>query len=163
MPRQQLTPELYGRLRARAAALFAGSPPQTLQPTELVHEVYERFARGDHTFSSETHFRIVAAAAMRQILVDHARRRHAAKRGGGARAVTLTTVADPNEPAVELLDLHRALELLEQTDPERARIVELHFFGGLTIDKIATDQGLSVRTVERRWRAARAWLALQLG
>lgn len=163
-----LFPLVYDELRALAGRYFLRQPEQTIQPTSLVHEAYLRLASpaadgdGPLRFRSRGHFAAVAATAMRQILTDRARRRAAKKRGGGERPVTLTNVGTPSGREVDVIDLDRALTELAELDPRRARVVELRYFGGLTVPEVADHLGLSPRTVELDWRGARAWLAARL-
>ena len=112
--------------------------------------------------SARTFFGI-AARLMRQILVDHARARQRLKRGGDRQQISLAAVESAQEQAADLLALDEALETLTEVDPQRGRIVELRFFGGLTIEETAQVMGISTPTVERGWRAARAWLQTELG
>lgn len=154
----------YQELRAIADHLLhEPSAGQTLQPTALVHEAFMRLARQDGTWANEEHFRAVAAKAMRQILTDHARRRHAAKRGGGWQRVTLSDCEklDP-QCDVDLVDLDEALIRLHELDERQARLVELRFFGGMDTEQTARALGVSRRTVELDWRMARAWLMREL-
>ena len=137
----------------------------TLQPTALVHEAYLRLVEArDLTWESRAHFFGTAARAMRQILVDHARRRNAAKRGGGAERVTLRSdVGDPeDELAADVIDLHEALERLASNDPDLARLVELRFFAGLTLDETAETLGVSRRKAAKDWSVARLWLQREM-
>lgn len=165
----ELFPLVYEELRALAGRYFLRQPEQTIQPTSLVHEAFLRLATpsaeagAPPRFRSRGHFAAVAATAMRQILTDRARRRAAKKRGGGERPVTLTNVGTPSGREVDVIDLDRALTELAQIDPRRARVVELRYFGGLTVPEVAEQLGRSVRTVELDWRGARAWLATRLG
>lgn len=136
----------------------------TLQPTALVHEAYLKLV--DQTkvdWRGRTHFFAVGAQAMRRILVDHARRRRAAKRGGGRQRITLDEglVAESRRDE-DLLALEDALVKLTQLDPRQARIVELRFFGGLTVAEVAEVLGISKRSVEREWTMVRAWLRREL-
>ena len=154
----------YQELRAIADHLLnEPSVAQTLQPTALVHEAFLRLAKQDEGWTSEEHFRAVAAKAMRQILTDHARRRHAAKRGGGWQRVTLSDCEklDP-QCDVDLVDLDDALTRLHHLDERQARLVELRFFGGMDTAQTARALGVSRRTVELDWRMARAWLLREL-
>jgi RNA polymerase sigma factor (TIGR02999 family) len=132
----------------------------TLQPTALVHEAYARLVEGERVeWQGRTHFFAVAAQTMRRVLVDHARRRDAARRGGGGLRVTLDeslVAADRND--IEVIALDRALHALAALDPVQERIVELRYFGGLTIDEVAGVLGSSPATVTREWTIARAWL-----
>ncbi|MEZ4425373.1 MAG: sigma-70 family RNA polymerase sigma factor [Gemmatimonadota bacterium] len=151
---------VYDELRALARAhLRAEVDGHTLQPTALVHEAYLKLVqqRVPH-WSGRAHFFGIAAQAMRRILVDHARRRSAAKRGGG-RAVTLIDgLAAREGPGVDVVALDKALAELERTDPRAARIVEMRFFAGLEIAEVAQAIGVSEPTVKRDWRHAKAWL-----
>ena len=136
----------------------------TLQPTALVNEAYLKLVdQRDARWQSRAHFYGVAAQLMRRILVDHARARHAQKRGGPQYAVTLSE-ADrvSSQPALDILAVHEALEELAALDPQQARVVELKFFGGLTIEETAEALNVSHATVERDWKAARAWLRRKL-
>lgn len=159
----ELLPLLYDHLK-RIAARQLGGGGGTLQATVLVHEAFLRLVAQERpTFESRAHFVAVAATAMRQIVVDHARRRGAAKRGGGQAHVTLSGVAaDDRGRDVEILALHDALARLEELDPRQARLVELRAFGGLNHPEIAEVLGVSLRTVEKEWRRVKAWLARAL-
>jgi RNA polymerase sigma factor (TIGR02999 family) len=161
--RGRLIEIVYAELRRLAAAHLGGARGGTLQPTALVHEAWLRLQGGTGEFASSRHFLGVASKAMRSVLVDHARARHTAKRGGGeAPGVLDEAVAWLEAGEVELLDLDAALEALERDDPELARVVELRFFGGLSHEEIAAAEGCSLSTVERRWRLARARLRRDL-
>jgi RNA polymerase sigma factor (TIGR02999 family) len=131
-----------------------------LQPTALVHEAYLRLI--DETaveWNDRTHFFGIAARSMRQILVEHARRRLAGKRGGNRVAVTLSEgLSDDKQESLDLLDLSQALTELAEYDARKARVVELRFFSGLTVEEAAAAVGASRTTVEEDWRMARAWL-----
>jgi RNA polymerase sigma-70 factor, ECF subfamily len=157
-------PEVYAELRRVAAAyLRRERPGQTLQPTALVNEAYVRLAGQHPRFQNRAHFCAIAANAMRQILVERARARHAQKRGGGAARVTLDEgLARAPEPPVDLGALDQALTRLAALDPQQARIVELRFFGGLSVEETAEALGVSPATVKRHWSVARAWLAREL-
>lgn len=159
--RDRMLPMIYDELRGLAAQyLRRERPGHTLQPTALVHEAYCRLIdqrRVDWT--NRAQFIGLAAVMMRRILVNHARDRIAAKRGGAAERVPLTIVAEQmGSPEIDLLGLHDALDELAGLDARKARIVELKFFGGLTMDEIAETVGVSRATVEREWTFARAWL-----
>ena len=157
---------IYDDLRALAGGYFRSQPDDhTLQPTALVHEAFVRLARQDASkFRGREHFFAVAATAMRQILTSHARKRLAAKRGGGAKQVTLTNIVLPEGPStLDLVELDRVLSELEALNERQARLVEYRFFGGLTVPEIAKVLDVSVTTVEKDWRRARAWLAAELG
>ena len=160
----RIMPLVYQRLRLLARRqLRRLRPGQTLQTTGLVHEAYLRLVdKQNANWQDRNHFFCVAAVAMRQILVDYARRQQAKKRGGGAAKVTLEDIGAgaeaPRAGAVELLDLDRALEALAASDERLCRLVELRYFAGLTVPETAEALGLSERTVKRDWRKARAFL-----
>jgi len=161
----QLLPVVYGELRRVATRQLRGErADHTLQPTALVHEAYIRLVDQRHVdWQNRAHFFGVAARVMRRILVDHARRHDAIKRGDGVRCVSIDEagdVAGSNEIAV--LSLDHALDRLEQVDANLARIVELRAFGGLTIEAAAHVLNVSPSTAKREWRAARAWLRREL-
>ena len=160
----EILPAVYAELRRVAAAyLRRERPGQTLQPTALVNEAYVRLAGQHPRFQNRAHFCAIAANAMRQILVERARARNAKKRGGGAPRVTLVEglAANPESP-VDLDALDEALTRLAALDAEQARIVELRFFGGLSVEETAEALGVSPATVKRHWAVARAWLAREL-
>jgi RNA polymerase sigma factor (TIGR02999 family) len=161
-----LLPLVYGELRRVAGGyLRRERPGQTIQATALVHEAYLRLMREQHvSWQNRAHFCAIAANSMRQILVERARARHAAKRGGGAARITLIDdlVGAPAGDEVDVEALHEALERLAGIDPVRARLVELRYFGGLTIEETAEALGQSPATVKRGWALARAWLAREL-
>jgi RNA polymerase sigma factor (TIGR02999 family) len=161
----RLVPLVYDELRRVARRRLRGeSPGHALQATALVHEVYLRLVDVDRmTLTSRAHFFGVAATMMRQILVDHARRQRADKRGGSVTVLSL----DEALPAawtssVDVLALDQALDALSAIDSRQCRVVELRFFAGLTIDEAATALGISSATVEREWALAKAWLYRQL-
>ncbi|MGE0480140.1 MAG: sigma-70 family RNA polymerase sigma factor [Phycisphaerae bacterium] len=164
---ERLMPVVYDELRRLAAShLRRQRPGQTLQATALVHEAYLRLV--DQTrveWQSRAHFFAVAALAIRRIVIDQARARGSLKRGGNqARRgldAALEISADP--PAVDLLALDEALDGFSREHPEKARVVELRYFGGLTVGETAEALGVTTRTVERYWEFARAWLFRALG
>ncbi|MEX2526695.1 MAG: ECF-type sigma factor [Gemmatimonadota bacterium] len=160
----RLFPLVYDELRRLAAQHLRGEAAgHTLQPTALVHEVYARLVDGGPDFENRAHFFGVAARAMRQILVDHARRRRREKRGAGAVPVTLTADSAQVDPwTLDLLALDEALGRLEGLHARMARAVELHFFGGMTQGDAAVVLDVSRATVERDLKLARAWLGEQL-
>jgi RNA polymerase sigma factor (TIGR02999 family) len=135
---------------------------QTLQPTALVHEAYLRLSGHQAVPEDRIHFIGVAAQAMRWICVDYERRRKAAKRGSGATRVMLDEAVALREPDVDLLALNEALERLTTLDAKQGQIVELRYFGGLSIEETATFLGISVATAKRGWASARAWLLREL-
>jgi RNA polymerase sigma factor (TIGR02999 family) len=156
---------LYPELKRLAAARLAGlRPGATLTPTSMVSEVYLRLRLGDGLEPVDRrHLLACAARAMRFILVDHARSRHAAKRGGGRFHTTITeAIAQDVGPDADLLDVHRALDALSEVSPLLRELVELRFFGGLGEQEIAELRGVSPRTVRREWQRARAFLHLQM-
>lgn len=162
----ELLPLVYAELRALAASFFAGQPAShTLQPTALVHEAYLKLAAApDQNWNGRQHFFAVAAKAMRQILVSHARGKNAQKRGGDGQRLTLAAEASPSGMGVvDLLALDEAIQKLEQIDPTQAKVVELRYFAGLSCEEVATVMHVSERTVKREWRMARAELAAMLG
>ena len=153
-------PWVYDELRRLARAhLRHESGPQTLLPTELVHEAYLRLIRQERQdWQSRTHFYGVASHLMRLILLDCARRERSAKRGGPAACrIELTQVEAPAQ-TLDLDELSQALDRLAQLDPRQCRIVEMRFFGGMTEDETAEALGISQKTVQREWKVARAWL-----
>jgi RNA polymerase sigma factor (TIGR02999 family) len=154
------TPTLYREVRQMADGLMAGERgSHTLEPTALAHEVWLRLSKSRNAGSLDRGaFLGLAAQAMRCILTEHARRRSAAKRGGGARRTTLAGKFEASEPQDFALDMDAALSALELLDPALARVVELRFYGGASTQEIAETLGISPRTVKRRWRFARAWL-----
>ena len=157
-----LPPEVYAELRRQAErAMRHEAGDHTLQATALVHEAWLRLADQHVRWRDRAHFHGVAAQLMRRILVDHARARHAAKRGGGATRVTLDD-APAAEQGTDVLALHEALERLAALDPDQARLVELRWFGGLSIEETGDVLGVSPATVKREWAIARAWLRREL-
>jgi RNA polymerase sigma factor (TIGR02999 family) len=162
----RLVPLVYERLRALARGQLSRQPPgQTLSPTGLVHEVYMQLVRETGIeWRDRAHFFAISARAMRRTLVDYARRRGAAKRGGGVPAVSL----DPERVAVEqqadvVLAVDDALDRLAEFNERLARLVECRYFAGLSAEETAEALGVSLRTVERDWPRARAWLRKELG
>jgi RNA polymerase sigma factor (TIGR02999 family) len=157
----RLFPILYSELRRQAGRFMRRERHRdTLQPSGLVHEAYLRLAAASGLdLQDRTHFFAIAARVMRQVLVDHARRRKAAKRDGCR--VTLGD-ADAIVDPPEVLDLENALKELAALDPRQARVVELRFFGGLEVEEAAGVLGISPRTVKREWQTARAWLQHRL-
>ena len=166
-----LMPQVYDELRRLAANyLRQERPGQTLQATALVHEAYLRLSKDkNQPWRNRTHFLAIAALSMRQILVQRARARHAAKRGGeDAQRITLDESvlaargAEREGGGVDVLMLDAALEKLAALDPQQAKIVELRYFGGLTVEEAAEALGISPATVKRHWTIARAWLRKEL-
>jgi len=162
----QLVPLVYDRMRRIARAQMARSTPgQTLSPTALVHEAYVQLAAETGVdWQDRSHFFAICARAMRRILVDYARRRQATKRGGAAPHVTLEDdMVGAGTPAEIVLAVDRAVERLAAFNPRLARIVECRSFGGMTEEETAHALGVPLRTVQRDWNRARAWLRQELG
>jgi RNA polymerase sigma factor (TIGR02999 family) len=165
-PADELLPELYAELRRLAAALTGKlQPGQTLSPTALVHEAYLRLVKDhDPGWEGRRHFFGAAANAMREILIEQARRKDSRKRGGGAHRVELSEgLALIEPPAEDLLALDDAIEQLRAEKPHLAEVVLLRYFAGLSVEETADVIRRSVSSVTRDWRFARAWLAGRLG
>ncbi len=161
----ELLPIVYDDLHALAKKyLRSERAGHTLQPTALVHEAYMKLVDQSRVaWQGRTHFFAVGAQAMRRILVDHARRRRAAKRGGGQPRITVDEqLLAAGRRDEDLLQLEAALQKLAALDPQQARMVELRFFGGLSVAQAATALGVSKRTAEREWNMVRSWLRRQL-
>lgn len=161
----KLFPFVYDELRSQAGRMIRRESPECLlQPTELVHEAFLKLIDQNRvTWQSRTHFLAVAAQAMRRVLVDHARHRNRLKRGGGRTRIHCDddlTVSTHND--ADVLDVDAALVRLADLDPRNARIVEMRFFAGMTVDEVATALELSKSTVEKEWMACRAWLRREL-
>jgi len=165
--RQRLAELVYGQLRDMARHIMdAERPGHTLQATAIATDAYLELIR-DHgvQWCDRFHFFATAARAMRRVLVDHSRRKKAQKRGGGwERSGSADSIVEevPLRDPEELLDLDQALSRLEERDPRQCHIVELRYFGGLTEEEAADILGMSVRTIKREWRIARAWLFAEL-
>ena len=160
---EDLLPIVYEELRRLAASkLSSEKPSPSVQPTLLVHEAYVRLVdqKQQQEWSSRGHFFGAAAEAMRRILVEHARRRNTKKRGAGFQKVSLEFAEQesPISPDVDLLALDEALQMFESTWPDKAKLVKLRYFAGLTIDESARAMAISESTAERHWKFARAWL-----
>lgn len=156
---------VYDQLRRMAAALMRSQPPDhTLQPTSLVHEAYLKLSRHDElTELDRAHVLALAARAMRQVLVDHARAHRRDKRGGAGRLrVTLAEGMTAAEPAWDVIALDQALDRLAQLDAQQVKIVELRFLAGLSVEEVAALLGISTATVKRDTAVARAWLFREL-
>lgn len=162
----QLLPVVYDELRRLAAARMAGERPgHTLQPTALVHEAWLRLGGEDApSFQNRAHFIGAAAEAMRRILIERARRRHAAKRGGGVAPVDADEIEIPSPAADDdqLLAVNEALEKFAALDPRKADLVTLRYFVGMSFDEAATALGIAVPTAKQWWAYARAWLTVEL-
>jgi RNA polymerase sigma factor (TIGR02999 family) len=166
---EELLPLVYDELRRMASYYFRGQPSDhTLQPTALVNEAFLKLAGPNPTWENRTHFLAVAATAMRHVLVNHALARKAEKRGGAYERVELERLEPADEPSgakpveLDVLALHEILTRLAEIDARKHRIVELRFFGGLSMDEIAKVMSVSKTTVETEWRAVRAWLKLEM-
>jgi len=160
----ELLPLVYDQLRALAASQFKGRAGHLLQPTALVHEAYMRLVGQGDGYQNRSHFMAVAATAMRQILIDYARREGSLKRGGDRARVSLADIG-PVQAArdeVDILALSDVLDRLAALDARQARLVELRVFGGMAAPEAAEVLGVSLRTVEREWRAVKAWLQKEL-
>jgi len=160
----ELVEAVYAELRRVARGLLRTERPgHLLQPTALVNEAYMRLvAHEHHNWRNRAHFFGAAAELMRRILVDHARAAQAAKRGGGQIAQADASELVIDSPSIEILALDRALDELARIAPRQARIVELRYFGGLSVPETAEALGLNARTVDRDWAAARVWLRRRL-
>jgi len=161
--RDRLMPYVYAELRRRAAGqLRRERRGHTLRPTDLVHETYMRLCEQNPAWQNREQFFAVASKLMRRILVDHARQRGAAKRGGGLRVTLDEGAAAANPVTPDLLDLDAALDELSRLDERQASLVELRFFGGLEIAEAARALGVSLATANRDWAMAKAWLYRRL-
>ena len=162
--RDELIPLVHDTLRRIARRQLRGERAgHTLETNALINEAYLKLVEQSVSWESRAHFFGIASRLMRELLVDHARRRQRQKRGGGQEQISLTSSAGiVEEQTVDLLALDEALKTLSDLDPQSSRIVELRFFGGLTIEETAQVIGISTPTVERGWRTARAWLQTEL-
>jgi RNA polymerase sigma-70 factor (ECF subfamily) len=161
----KLIPVVYDELRRQAARYLRGERPgHTLQTTALIHEAYLRLIKQHNVeWKDRAHFYAIAARLMRQILVDHARKRQAAKRGGSDIKVPLEEeMAISPERSVDLVALDEALTRLAGIDPQQSRIVEMRYFSGLSTEETAEVMGVSSRTVKRDWNVAKAWLRQEI-
>ncbi len=160
----ELLPLVYDDLRRLAHAYFSKeNSDHTLQATALVHEAYIRLVNWESvSWQNRAHFFAVAAEMMRKILIDHARKRNAQKRSGGHRIVLDAAVSLPDKKEFDILRLEEALTSLEQIDPRQAKIVELRFFGGLSIEETAYILDISETSVRREWTFAKAWFQREL-
>ena len=163
-----LVPLVYDELRRLARSyLRRERPDHTLQPTALVHEAFERLVdQRNVEWEGRSHFLAIAAIAMRRLLLQHAEKRRAAKRGGGKQSLTLDDTAAAllggEIDLGEILDLNACLQQLAEIEPRHAHLVELRVFAGMTMAECATHLGTSLRTAERDWRVASAWLRREL-
>src|SRR3989442_15463 len=157
-------PHVYNKLRRLARrAMQSEREGHTLQHTALVHEAYLQLVHMDVSWNDKAHFFAVAARAMRRVLVDHARGKHRDKRGGDAIKLSLDEAPEvPAQPAADILDLDHAFQRLSAFDSRKAEILELFYFGGLTLEEISEVVGISPTTVKRELRMAKAWLNEEL-
>lgn len=162
--RDHLLSAIYGELRRLAAHYMSNEREgHTLQPTALVHEAWLKFTANDTSAKNKSHFMALAAGVMKEVLIDHARRRSAEKRGGGQAKVTLDeSRALAVDGANELLELCDSLSKLRELDARQAQLIELRVFGGMGFDEAASALGISLATVKRDWLLARAWLVREL-
>ena len=161
----ELMPLVYNELHRMARRAWSGQDPgNTLQPTALINEAYLKLAGSEHaSFQNRCHFFAVACTAMRQILVNHAHSRLARKRGSGRVRVPLEDIQlAADQEAAEVIALHEALERLQVIDPRKSRVIEMRYFGGLSIEETAEALGVSAITVNRDWRLARTWLTREM-
>lgn len=158
-----LLPLVYDELRRIAETYFRGQPDHhTLQPTAIVHEAYLKLIRGAGEWRDREHFCAVAATAMRQILIDHARAKRAAKRSPQGAQVAFDSLATPSGSTIDLVALDEALSRLTELDERLGRIVELRFFGGYTMEEVAEHLHVTRRAAQSDWRWIRAWLSREL-
>jgi RNA polymerase sigma factor (TIGR02999 family) len=161
----ELVPLVYAELHRIARRVWnQHQQNQTLQPTALINEAYLKLASTEGvSYQDRRHFFAVASIAMRQILVNHARSHLSAKRGGGRQNVSLDDVQRAvDAEAQEILSLHEALEALQRVDSRKSRVVEMRYFGGLSIEETAEAMNVSIGTVNRDWRLARSWLIREM-
>jgi RNA polymerase sigma-70 factor, ECF subfamily len=161
----ELMPLVYNELHRMARRAWIGQDKgNTLQPTALLNEAYLKLAGGENaSYQNRCHFFAVASTAMRQILVNHARGRLADKRGNGQIKLSLDDVhLAVHQEAAEVVALHEALERLQSIDERKSRVIEMRYFGGLSIEEVAEALGVSVITVNRDWRLARTWLLREI-
>ena len=161
----KLMPLVYAELHRIARRVWSQHQRNnTLQPTALINEAYLKLANAETaSFQDRCHFFAVASTAMRQILVNHAKSRLAEKRGGGRAELSLDDVQrEVDQEAEVIVSLHQALEALQAVDPRKSKVVEMRYFGGLSIEETAGALGISVGTVNRDWRLARSWLTREM-
>ena len=158
-----LIEHIYSELNAIAARQLRNERHVDLQPNALVHEAYCRLIDLNRVeWQNRAHFLAMSARIMREVLIDEARKRNAAKRDGGIQVTLSGVFPESDNPSTDVLMLHEALERLAEADPDRARLVELRFFGGLTIEETAVVLDISPATVKRNWTVARGWLYREL-
>jgi RNA polymerase sigma-70 factor, ECF subfamily len=160
----KIMPVVYAELHRIARRAWNAQPGnQTLQPTALINEAYLKLAAAENTsFKDRCHFFAVASSAMRQILVNHAKSHLTEKRGGAHAHVSLDDVQPIHQEASEIVALHEALEALQVVDPRKSKLVEMRYFGGLSMEETAEAMGVSLRTAHRDWSLARSWLIREM-
>lgn len=161
----ELMPLVYNELHRIARRAWSRQEQgNTLQPTALINEAFLKLAGAENaSFQNRSHFLAVACTAMRQILVNHAKSRHTGKRGSGEIPISIDDVRlAVNQEAAEVVALHEALTRLQELDPRKSQVVEMRYFGGLSIEETAEALGISVITVNRDWRLARTWLIREM-
>lgn len=161
----KMMPLVYHELHRIARRAWSEQPyGNTLQPTALIHEAYLKLAKSENaTYQDRCHFFAVACKAMRQILVNHAKGRLSEKRGGGVANISIDDVQPAvHQEAAEIVALHEALEALHAVDPRKSAVVEMRYFGGLSVEETAEAMGVSIATVNRDWRLARSWLIREM-
>jgi len=161
----KLMPLIYAELHRIARRVWHQHPQNvTLQPTALINEAYLKLANAESaSFQDRCHFFAVACTAMRQVLVNHARSRLSGKRGGDRSNVPLDEIQQAaDQEAAQIVALHEALETLQAVDPRKSKVVEMRYFGGLSIEETAEALGVSIGTVNREWRLARSWLIREM-
>jgi RNA polymerase sigma factor (TIGR02999 family) len=161
----KVMPLVYAELHRIARRAWSQNPRNnTLQPTALINEAYLKLANAEAaSFQDRCHFFAIASMAMRQILVNHAKGRLSGKRGGGRVNVSLNDVQPAvTQEAAEIVALHEALDALQAVDPRKSKVVEMRYFGGLSVEETAEALGISIATVNRDWRLARSWLIREM-
>jgi RNA polymerase sigma-70 factor, ECF subfamily len=160
----KVVPLVYAELHRIARRAWSHHQDNTLQPTALINEAYLKLANAENaSFQDRCHFFAVASTVIRQILVNHAKSRLSGKRGGGRGDVSLDEVQPAvHQEAAEIVALHEALDALQAVDPRKSRLVEMRYFGGLTIEETAEALGVSIATANRDWRLARSWLIREM-
>lgn len=155
---ESVLPQVYAELRALAARTLRPGDPASVQPTDLLHEAFLRMTKERSGWDDRAHLMVAAAVAMRRTLVDHVRKKRAAKRGGDRQAIDALETIALEDRRFDTLEIEDALRRLEGEDPDAAQVAELRLFGGYDNAECADALDVSTRTVERRWRFARAWL-----
>ena len=160
LAREELISAVYQEMRRLARRILAGDRARYMvAPTELVHGAALKLLNQEVLSANDrAHFLAYSGQVMRQVLIDHVRREGSAKRDGGTKVTLVSTIADEPSSDVDVEGLHSALEKLAEVSPEHARLVEMRYFGGMTIEEISAVQGISTATLKRQWRVARTWL-----